>query len=396
MKSQQQVTSLLSRPLSVELCQQIYFHAAMTSQGQDGSASPDVMQLRALARSHGPTVFIRHPDDINEIFHGVTLAVYQDIRSLFCSPLYRVHSTVWRVLDARARRCGKPVPSREAVWATCAYMRDERDRRFAPLIEQLGESWFVGLAEPDTIVRSSDGVATKVKLIYIVKDQPEHVLAFELYDDSNPPNHVLARALYNALVDCRRSHAVAATGLKWQFPQRIMTSVPLSSNILTCCDELGMQVKKTNERPTIIADLQGSWTHSLAGRTISPDRFELILDNYLEKRHGYGPRITREDTNFAFRHRHGYNKDPALVLPPLRHLLPTSGARVAVDGTISIDGQAYYDPLLTYYPGQDIKVRRALHDSSCAYVYLDGDILCQAHEGSQDTLEALAPYHTPD
>jgi hypothetical protein len=116
----------------------------------------------------------------------------------------------------------------------------------------------------------------------------------------------------------------------------------------------------------------------LTGRTISAEWFEQIFDNYLEKRHGYGPISARDDANYAYRQLDGYNRDPALVIPALRHLLPPYQSTVNDDNTVTIDGQRYYDPLLAHWQGQYVDLRQSRHDPTHVYVYLDSEILCQA------------------
>lgn len=133
-----------------------------------------------------------------------------------------------------------------------------------------------------------------------------------------------------------------------------------------------MAVSRTSDRPALVDDLEGGWTRSLAGRIISSERFELILDNYLEKRHHHGPLIAAERADYAFRYLDGYNRDPALVLPPLRRLLP------AYDATIA--GRRYHDDLLRYWPDTPVMLRVSRHDPQTAYIYLDGEILCVASQ----------------
>jgi len=83
---------------------------------------------------------------------------------------------------------------------------------------------------------------------------------------------------------------------------------------------------------------------------------------------------------YAYRHLDGYNRDPALVVPALRYLLPLLRSTVNEDSTITVANRRYHDPLLAYWRGQQVEVRQSRHDLTHVYVYLDGEILCQAQE----------------
>jgi hypothetical protein len=143
---------------------------------------------------------------------------------------------------------------------------------------------------------------------------------------------------------------------------------------------LGFTIRSASAEHTIIDDLQNSWARTLAGRVISAERFELMLDTYLKKRHGYGPRTTTDDADYEFRHLDGYNRDPALMLPPLRWLLPAYDGTVDGDGAVTIAGRRYYDNLLRYWSGSPVTVRVSRHNLDFAYIYLDGEILCVASQ----------------
>jgi Mu transposase, C-terminal len=106
---------------------------------------------------------------------------------------------------------------------------------------------------------------------------------------------------------------------------------------------------------------------------------------YLEERHGYGPRKARDDTNYAYRRLEGYNRDPALVVPALRYLLPIEHATVGEDGMVTVAKRQYRDPLLVSWRGQPVDVRISRQHPSQVYVYLDGAIFCQAHEAAEGT-----------
>jgi len=197
------------------------------------------------------------------------------------------------------------------------------------------------------------------------------------------------------LIGQRQPEPVVPNGLIWCVPACIVSTIPLPNDVQACCATLGIPIEAATTTPTIIHDLEGTWTRSLTGRTIAADRFEAIFDNYLEKRHGYGPRRARDDADYTYRHLDGYNRDPALVIPALRYLLPLEQATVRDGDTITIAGRRYGDPLLALWRGHPVEVRVSRHDPSQVYLYLDGAILCQAQEAVESP-ESESPDLSPD
>jgi hypothetical protein len=352
--------------------------------------------LRVQARLHGPEVYILHPHDIEQTFLGITLTVYQAAKRLFCTSLFRTDRTVRQILGAWAREASAAPPSAEAIWAICEYLRADRDEQFMPRIEQSTTRWYIGVIQLDVLIRSQSNVSTKPRFVCVVSDVPEHVLAFRRYGVDAPPNEVIALALYDVLISQRQPEPLVPNGLTWHVPASIVSEIPLPTDILACCAALNLPIEVAGNTPGLIHDLHSTWTRSLAGRAISVEWFEAILDNYLEKRHGYGPRKARDDADFTYRHLQGYNRDPALVAPALRYLLPMERATVSSDGTITVAERLYYDPLLASWCGRPVDVRVSRHDPSQVYVYLDGAILCQAQEvgdgADSETLDPLSDH----
>jgi hypothetical protein len=221
------------------------------------------------------------------------------------------------------------------------------------------------------------------------------VLAFRRYEGNAPPEEVIAQTLYDALTSQRQPEQLVPNGLTWCVPASIVSTIPLPADVQVCCATLKLPIEGVTGTPAIIRDLQGTWTRSLTGRTIAAERFEAIFDNYLEKRHGYGPRKARDDADYTYRQLQGYNRDPALVLPALRYLLPIEQATVRDDATIAVAGRQFADPLLAFWRGYSVDVRNSRHDPSQVYVYLDGAILCQAQEAVESP-EPECPDLSPD
>jgi hypothetical protein len=378
MKNPYQNSSWFNQALSLEICQRIYFVAAQLAARnvQTNGDSELLPALQELARYYGSEAFILHPAEAARIFAGVSVATYQTIRKLLCSPLRRSSYTVWLILTALAHEAKADAPSREAVWAICEYLRSEWKRENAPTIEWLEESWSIKLVQLDVQVRFAAG-AQLPRLVCIVANQPERVIAFRLIRPEETELQASMIALYDTIVGQRRPDQGATGGIQWRLPHNIESAVTLPEEIMKCCQELGVGFALADQLPFLLPDLQGEWTRTFVGRTIEAERFVLIFDNYLEKRHGYGPLITRDDKGYAFRHLTGYNRDPALLLPAVRHLLPAYDTVIDADATVSYAGQRYYDNLLKYWCGQPVTLRYSLHDPAIGYIYLNGEILCQ-------------------
>jgi hypothetical protein len=329
------------------------------------------------------------------MFQNITLGVYQAARRLFCTSLFRTDRTVWQILEAWAREANTVPPSAEAVWAICEYLRADRDEQFTPHIERAVTRWQIDVVKPNAIIQDNANALTEPKFVCVVSNTPEHVLAFRRYEGDTPPKQVIAQTLYDALTSQRQPEQLVPNGLTWPVPASIESTIPLPDDVQVCCATLNLPIEGITSTTAIIRDLEGAWTRSLTGRTLAAERFEAIFDNYLEKRHGHGPRKARDDADYAYRHLDGYNRDPALVLPALRYLLPIKQATVRDGATIAVAGREYTDPLLISWRGQPVEVRISRHDPSQVYVYLNGAILCQAQEAVESP-ELELPDLFPD
>ena len=59
-------------------------------------------------------------------------------------------------------------------------------------------------------------------------------------------------------------------------------------------------------------------------------------------------------------------------------LLPCRPATITAEGTIVYQGNIYQDDLFSYWPGAPVTVRPAEPSATSLWVYLDGEVLCQA------------------
>ncbi|MBN1995084.1 MAG: Mu transposase C-terminal domain-containing protein [Anaerolineae bacterium] len=59
-------------------------------------------------------------------------------------------------------------------------------------------------------------------------------------------------------------------------------------------------------------------------------------------------------------------------------LLPEYDATISTKGEVVFEGLHFTDPLLKYWPKHQVTLRRSLHTEGTAWIYLDGEILCEA------------------
>jgi hypothetical protein len=338
-----------------------------------------MLGLSDLARVYGREVYIIASPTVEQLFQGVTLTVYQEVQRLFCSPVFRSHRIVRRILSKLAEEAQVSPPSPEATWAICGYLNTACDERIGPCVVQSDAQWYVGQVLPDVVIASGT-TRTSPKITCIIDEQFGRAVAFHQQKVGESLEEPIAVALYVALCAQRQPTPFTPGGLVWSLPRQIIADFALPQDAVRCCTELGASLGGASARPKIFDDLEGAWARTLSGRVLSTERFELMLETYLKKRYGYGPRTTADDADYAFRHLEGYNRDPALVLPPLRWLLPAYDAIVNEDAVVTVAGRRYHDDLLRYWPGAEVTVRVSRHDRHFAYIYLDGEILCVAFQ----------------
>jgi hypothetical protein len=116
----------------------------------------------------------------------------------------------------------------------------------------------------------------------------------------------------------------------------------------------------------------------IANKPLLQREFTRLLNTYLRRLHGYGPRTEHKEHQRDYAHLMGYNRDPAWQFPALRRLLPAQSGIIAEDGSVEYNGLHLEHDLLTYWGGHHVTVRRSLQSDAAAYIYIDNDILCLA------------------
>ncbi len=372
---------LLDTPLTMEMYQRMHATALQrTMRGLHLHAVPghiDVEQLKQLVARIGFDGCLIHPSDVERIFAGVTLKTYQTIRELYCSRLGRSIAMVYRILQMLCQRESLPVPSYEAAWAICLYLEKRRRESVDVSVVRTTGAWWIGKLSPAVRIPVEKDAFYLPGIVCIIDTQTQHMLAFRI-----APLDTLAEsiplALYDAIAAQRQPHPFALAGLLWQLPRRIITEETLSRECSTICKRMGIQVETTTCTQPLLEALRDTWATGLDGRILPRSQCAAILDSFLERIHGYGPIREGKRRDEAFAQAQGYNQDPAALFPLLRALLPERKGMITDDGLV-IDGYLRYaDQLLHLWPRTQVTLRHSAHSTNIAWIFLEGEILCQA------------------
>ncbi len=372
---------LLNTPLTIEMYQRIHATALQrTIRGLHLHAVPDhidVEQLKQLVARIGFDGCLIHPSDIEHIFVGVTPETYQTIRELYCSRLGRSIATVYRILQMLCQQERTPVPTYEAVWAICLYLEKRRRESVDVNVVRTTDAWWIGKLSPAVRIQVGKDAFYLPGIICIIDTHTQHTLAFRI-----APLDTLAEsiplALYDAITAQRQPHPFTMAGLLWYLPQRIITEETLSPECSIICKRMGIQVESTTCTQPLLETLRDTWAPGLDGRVLPRSQCAAILDSFLERIHGYGPVREGKRRDEAFAHAQGYNQDPAALFPLLRALLPEREGIITEDGLV-IDGYLRYtDQLLRFWPRTQVTLRHSAHSTNIAWIFLEGEILCQA------------------
>lgn len=370
-------------PLQPEYCQRMHYEALLTaSRGVYTAAWPmqkDLSLLRQQAKQIGREAYLSSPEEIAQIFRGVTLSTYQFIDQLYCNRLERSVHTIWRILHAQACQKNTTPVSYEAIWAICAHLRKRRQQRTALTVDSSTDTWIMThhSLQDDGSPGAQTGHLPRF-LVCVANRASQHILAFRTFPHRTGEQEP-ALVLYDALIQQRSPAPHTRTGLSWHLPQRLISSSGVSlQGTLDCCEQLGIQVEEEQTPPSFLTHQVSAWNDEAISRQVRADRWEAGFDSFLHKQHGYSPRRRQEHLDQAFSCLSGYQRDPAWQCAPLRSLLPANVSSVTSDGLILHEGLAYTDDLLPYWPGTPVMVRVLPQTRDHLWVYLDSEILCQA------------------
>ena len=375
-------SSSLNIPFQREVCQRIHYAALRAAtRGLLPDSVPNhisVAQLRQEIHWHGANAHLSHPADIERIFEGVTLAVYQAVDDLYCSRLGRSIEMVWRILAAMADEAAVPEISYETVWAICLYLERRRQSRTEVTVKQMETAWIIAQIEPDLRIRDADASIYKPTVICVLDTSSPRVLAFRIVKPGKPEKYI-PLALYDAVVSQRRPSSDGTAGLIWRIPTRVVAETDLPEDCQLACDriDIGVELSRDNNLP-LLAALRGDWDRDLSGQVLRRDRFAMLFDNYLDKFHGYAPVLTARWLDWDYSHLVGYNRDPAWQFPALRGFLPAHRSTITEDGAVECDGLHHEHDLMAYWTDHQVTLRRSETSEAVAWIYLDGEVLCRA------------------
>jgi hypothetical protein len=338
-------------------------------------------RLRDVVKKHGLESALLHPTDLATLFAGISHSVYRTIADFYCSHLGRSIPMVWKLLDAMARQAQVPSPSYEAVWACCFSFEQRRREMLTIKAERGSATWWLGQLELNCLIRMS---ARESKLIvspvlcYIADSSTGQMLANGIApkDASEEHNSLM---LYEAILLQRRPAKNAATGLVWHLPQRLVTTFSLSMDCQKACRALGIVIECLQESPTFAQALQSNWADTLTGRVLLPQQCLLLLEAYLIRYAPPGPARLQEERAREYGHLLSYQRDATWHFPLLRAFLPRREATITMEGTLIFQGLHYADPLLAYWTSALVSLRFSPGFDALIWVYLEGEILCQAY-----------------
>jgi hypothetical protein len=375
---------LSSPPLHIEQedCQRIHYAAVRAAaDGMRVRSLPESVPLAALkeqARLDGPDIYFFHPTEIEFLFASVTLAIFRTVRLLYCSRLGRSIRMVWRILRAMANEANVAVLSYEAIWALCLYLEKQRRESVSVPLERGQETWWIGLTTPNLTIQEEAESAYSPAILWCIEVPDFRVRSFRIVP-SGTIGEGTPMVLYDALIASRLPRARVATGLLWHLPRHISTPLVLDRVCLAACQRGGIRIEEARTEPSLLQTIRETWEPGVLGQTFSLRFCTMLLDSYLHRIHGYGPLRKLKERARASTPLIGYSQDPAWQFPLLRSFLPARESTITPEGTVFFDGLHYTHELLVYWPASPVTLRRSVDAEATAWIYLDEEILCQAH-----------------
>jgi hypothetical protein len=378
------VASAFNLPLKAETCQQFHADALRrATRNPQAYATPSgvpITELRAHARRYGPQAYLAHPAEIERLFRGVTLSVYQEIESLYCSRIGRSCATVYRILRAKALEAGVAPVEEEAVWAICMHLEELRAQRTAVTVERAASTWWLtqlALASSSDSSGASAHDGTQHLGTLVIDTDAPRALAFRA-GERRAEAQLRSLAIYDAIALERRPAPLGAGGLVWRVPSCLVVERELPLDCQRGCSSLGIPVERATRSLPLVEELRACWAGEQARRAITPGRCALVFESVLNRVFGTSPQRAREEREHALGRLIGYAQDPAELFPALRAFLPAQAAMIGQDGEVAFDGLHYVERLLSYWPGSPATVRRSEQTEAALWVYLEAEILCQA------------------
>lgn len=376
-------SAMLNDPLALEQCQELHTWAVWQAiLGRSDESIPDTVPVPALRhwlRWYGRSCVVSEREVVRQIFEGISLGLYRTIENLYCRKWRRSARMVWRMLQAMARHAARPEISYEAVWAICVHLSKKREAATAVTQTFSTAPWWIGAIWPPVLLQTPERVPYHPALVCVLEMHSPRVLAFRLVCPDAVEDAV-PLVLYEALVAQRQPARDGAAGLRWPWPSYLLSEIAITERCRHSCAALALSIQQVvGDHPPVLEALNSYWAQTPADRVLSEAHFALQTDTYLVKQHGYGPLRAQQERDRQFAQLRGYNREPVEQFPSLVHLLPRVTGRIGADASVACNGLHYIDELLAYWPGQEVTLCQAPTAEALAWVYLDGEFLCQAH-----------------
>jgi hypothetical protein len=375
--------SVFDLPLNTEACQQIYATAlrrlSRDSQMVERESALTSDFVREQIHRYGADRCLLHPAESEQIFQGVTLDVYQTIKELYCSRLERSIQMVTRILHAMAQRMNAPCLTNEAIWAICLSLEKLRREETVVTIQRNSDLWWIGEIASASLTHLEPSCAQESPplVVGVIDMTHSRVLSLQI-GKQTVREQLRTQVLYEALCSMRQPDPKGVAGLRWHLPAKIVVEKLPGQNWQTWSESIGIPLESSHSSFCFLEDLRDLWENVFSTRKLSPDQRGRVFESALNMTYGTSPQRSCEENERTFSHLCGYMTDPAWLFPALRMLLPAvSAANTHAEG-VCCNSLHYTHELLSYWPETPVIVRPSAWTEATAWIYLDGEMLCQA------------------
>ena len=373
--------------LALDFAQEIHFAALREAIRQRmTTAVPQSINLENMRRNlkpYGWESCLQHPADIEQWFAKFSTDLYQTTVDLYCEPLNRSIPVVHRILQAMAQAAEQPAPAYEATWAICLYAKKLHGQKAEMKVQVTPARWQLRSLSTKLKLADEFGELSNPEL-WLLIEQSHHprVVGFALTNEQNQQDK-LREMFYETFKASRQPTPLETAGLVWLMPQAIYAPKPVHNLLYQPCQLSGITLKETSQVDQAAVEelasaIRTDWNVSgLEEKIFAEASYSRLFSTYLHKAHGFSPLRYNESRQHELRQLDGFNRDPASLLPLLHYFLPYHEV-VIRDGTVQVNGLHYEHPFLAYWPNQSATVRVSRESESRCWVYLDGEIVCEA------------------
>ena len=368
--------------LQPDMQQRILFVALQTAVTQQRITNTpsrfDLNQLREQERMWGADIYLCHPHDVQQLFTHVTSATYGQIQTLYLERHGRTIPMVHKILNRFLAVKDQPPISYEAVWAVCLYLHQRWLETTTVTYKFENTSWqIIQFALKEEVWQNF--LEEPIYVTVVINLARQIVCAYRI-SGQNHKARDLHLTLYDALVIGRRPDSKGAAGLLWSFPQQIMMQA-YDQTLEAFCADLGINIVFEPSSATQFTQslINQAWVQGLETKLNSKQRVATLFGTHLYHIHGHDPYRHQQQLDREYSYSTGFQRDPCWQFPQLKQLLPTFDSQVATDGSVQSDGLRYESEWLKLFLHHDVQVQTSQTAESTAWIYLDGEFLCEAY-----------------